>query len=452
MKKLLQLKKNSGLSQIQIIALGFFLIIMAGTFLLMLPFSSKGQPASFLTALFTATSATCVTGLVVVDTFCSWTLFGQLVILCLIQVGGLGFVTIAVFFSIYIRRTISLRERGLMQESVNTLQIAGVVRLAKLIVKGTFLFEGIGAILLALCFVPRFGPARGIYFGIFHSVSAFCNAGFDLMGEATGEYSSLVSYVGDPVVNLTIMTLIVIGGIGFVVWDDVRSKGLRFHRYKLQTKVVMTVTAILIFGSALVFWLLERQHLMADMTVSEAVFASLFSSVTARTAGFNTIDTAALTPGSKLLTIVLMFIGGSPGSTAGGIKTTTIVVLIMYAISTLSNQSGCNVFDRRVPEDMVRKAGVVLILNLGLAITAGVFICGLQPHVPLESVLFEVFSAIGTVGMSTGITRELGTASRYIIIFLMYCGRIGSMTFALSFTRRKNVNPVQLPVGHLPVG
>ncbi|MGN1170661.1 MAG: TrkH family potassium uptake protein, partial [Lachnospiraceae bacterium] len=279
-----------------------------------------------------------------------------------------------------------------------------------------------------------------------------CNAGFDLMGEATGEYSSLVSYVGDPVVNLTIMTLIVIGGIGFVVWDDVRNKGLCFHSYKLQTKIVVTLTAVLIFGGAGAFWLLEREHLMANMTVSESVFASLFSSVTARTAGFNTIDTGALTSGSKLLTIVLMFIGGSPGSTAGGIKTTTIMVLVMYAISTLSNQSGCNVFDRRVPEDMVRKAGVVLILNLGLAITAGVLICGLQPHIPMDSVLFEVFSAIGTVGMSTGITRELGTASRYIIIFLMYCGRIGSMTFALSFTRRKNVNPVQLPVGHLPVG
>lgn len=312
-KKLIHARRH--VSQTQFIAYGFFCIIITGTLLLMLPFASRdGQSEPFLNCLFTATSASCVTGLVVADTWSQWSLFGQLVILTMIQIGGLGFITVGVFISIVLRRKIGLKERGLMMESVNTLQIGGVVRLAKKIIIGTCIFEGTGAVLLAIRFIPQFGFLRGLFYGIFHSISAFCNAGFDLMGGQT-PYSSFVAYYDDWLVNLVIMSLIIIGGIGFIVWDDLSRNKLHFRKYMLQTKIVLVTTAILVFGGGLLFYLLERNHLLVGMNTSGKILTSLFSSVTARTAGFNTTDTAALTDGSKLLTIILMFIGGSPGST-----------------------------------------------------------------------------------------------------------------------------------------
>lgn len=435
----------------QIIAIGFFVIITIGTLLLMLPAASKGAPATPLTALFTATSATCVTGLVVADTFQQWTFLGQLIILTMIQVGGLGFMTIGVFFSIYIRRKISLRERGLLQESINTLQIAGVVKLTKKIMAGTLLFEGIGAVLLSLRFIPRFGFWKGCYYGVFHSVSAFCNAGFDLMGEEQA-YISLSYYVDDAVVNLVIMLLIIIGGIGFIVWDDISRNGLRFRKYLLHTKIVLLTTTVLIFGGAVLFWLMEREGVLVGMGTKTRILASLFGSVTARTAGFNTVDTGAMSEGSMLLTMIFMFIGGSPGSTAGGVKTTTLVVMLLYIWTTLRNGNGCNIFGRRLDEEIVKKASVVFGINLILSMCIGTAICGLQPELPMDGVLFEVFSAIGTVGMSTGLTRSLSSLSRILIILLMYCGRIGSMTFALSFAQNKERVPVQNPVEKIAVG
>ena len=297
-------KKQGGLSQIQLIAMGFFIIILTGTVLLMLPCASQ-EGTGALDALFTATSATCVTGLVTADTYRHWTLFGQIVILILIQTGGLGFMTIGVFFSIYIRRKISLRERELLQESINTLQLAGVVRLTKLIVKGTLLLEGVGALLLALRFVPEFGLAKGCYYGIFHSVSAFCNGGFDLMGEKEA-YASLTAYAADPVVNLVIMALIIVGGIGFIVWQDVYIHGFHIRKYMLHTKIVLLMTGGLVFGGGLLFWLFERQALFAGHSPGTQILEALFSSVTARTAGFNTVDTGALSNGSKLLTMILI--------------------------------------------------------------------------------------------------------------------------------------------------
>lgn len=444
-------KKGNGLSQIQMIAMGFFIIIIVGTLLLMLPAAAKGEAAKPLDALFTATSATCVTGLVIADTFQNWTLFGQIVILLLIQIGGLGFMTIGVFFSIYIRRRISLRERKLLQESINTLQLAGVVRLTKMIVKGTLLIEGMGAVLLSLRFVPQMGFWRGCYYGIFHAVSAFCNGGFDLMGRSEG-YISLVEYVADPLVNLVIMSLIVIGGIGFIVWQDILACGIHVKKYMLHTKIVLLMTGGLIFGSALLFWLFERHALFAELSPTGQALAALFSSVTARTAGFNTVDTGMLSNGSKMLTVILMFIGGSPGSTAGGIKTTTVVVLIMYTWNSLRNKNGCSVFERRIPDEAIKKSAMVLVINLLMALAAGVVICGIQPELFMDSVVFEICSAIGTVGMTCGITRDLNTVSRCIIIFLMYCGRIGSMTFALSFMQKKKTDPVQYPLGKITVG
>ena len=287
------LKRQNHLSQTQFIAYGFFGIIMAGTLALMLPFANRsGQNLGFVNCLFTATSATCVTGLVAADTWSQWTVFGQLVILAMIQIGGLGFITIGVFLSIVLRRKIGLKERGLMQESVNTLQIGGVVRLAKKIVLGTFLFEGAGAVLLSFRFVPELGFFRGVYYGVFHSVSAFCNGGFDLMGYRE-PYSSLTFYYDDWLVNLTVMGLIVIGGIGFIVWDDLLKNKLHFSKYRLHTKIVLVTTVVLIFGGGVLFLLLERENVMDQMGIGGRIWSALFQSVTARTAGFNSIDTGA---------------------------------------------------------------------------------------------------------------------------------------------------------------
>lgn len=444
-------KWHERLTTTQTIAVGFLLIIFMGTILLMLPISSRsGTMVHPLTALFTATSATCVTGLVVVDTYAYWSVFGRCIILALIQIGGLGFMTIGVFVAIFLKRNIGLKERGILQESMNTLQIGGIVKLVKKITIGTFALEGIGAILLSIRFIPHMGWLEGICNGIFHSISAFCNAGFDLMGKQE-KYSSLVAYSGDAVVNVTIMLLIIIGGIGFVVWDDLQKKKLHFREYLLHTKLVLTVTFILIVGGAVLIYIFERNNLMADMGTGETVLTSLFASVTARTAGFNSVDVAQMSVSSKLLTIVLMFIGGSPGSTAGGIKTTTFAVMLIFVWANLRNSYGNNTYGRRLEEEEIRKASIVVTINLVLAVGAAIAICGIQ-SLAMDDVMFEVFSAIGTVGMSTGITRDLNALSRIIIILLMFCGRIGSMTFALSFTERKKVAPVQLPAEKIIIG
>ena len=444
-------KWYSKLTTTQTIAVGFLGIILIGTFLLMLPISSQsGEVTGFLTALFTATSSTCVTGLVVVDTYIHWSVFGKCVILVLIQIGGLGFMTVGVFLAIFLKKNIGLKERGILQESMNTLQIGGVVKLVKKITIATFALEGIGAVLLSIRFIPEMGVVEGICNGIFHAVSAFCNAGFDLMGKKEA-YSSLVAYSDDILVNVTIMLLIIIGGIGFVVWDDLQKKKLRVREYLLHTKIVLFFTLIFIFGGALLFFLFERENLMADMGVKETVLTSLFASVTARTAGFNTLDVAGMSTSSKLLTMALMFIGGSPGSTAGGIKTTTFAVMLVFVWANLRNSYGNNIFKRRLEEEEIRKASIVVTINLLLAVVAAIAICAFQSFA-MEDVMLEVFSAIGTVGMSTGLTRELNTWSRIVIILLMYCGRIGSMTFALSFTERKKVAPVQLPAEKIIIG
>lgn len=451
MKWNLNERKKRSLTQTQFIAFGFFVLIMAGTLLLMMPFSSRdGKSMDFLGALFTATSASCVTGLVVADTWSQWTIFGQLVIITLIQIGGLGFITIGVYVSILLRRRIGLKERGLMQESTSALQIGGIVRLTKKIIVGTAFFEGAGAFLLAIRFVPQYGFFRGIFYSVFHSVSAFCNAGFDLMGWQQ-PYNSLSAYYDDWLVNLVIMSLIIIGGIGFIVWDDISRNRLHVRKYLLQTKIVLITTSVLVFGGAAFFYYLEKDLLMADMSISGKILSSLFSSVTARTAGFNSIDTGALSDGSKLLTIILMFIGGSPGSTAGGVKTTTIVVLLLYVHASIQRTYGVNVLGRRLEEEAIKQASSVFTINLFLALGASLVIMAVQP-LSLSDTLFETFSAMGTAGMTTGITRELVPLSRVLVILLMYCGRIGSMSFALAFTQQKRITRVQNPLERINVG
>ena len=446
-----KLKKEIWFTHARKIAIGFFIIIIVGTFLLTLPISGRsGGWTNPVDALFTATSATCVTGLAVFDTYQYWSVFGQIVIITLIQIGGLGFITFGVGFSIFLKQRIGLARRNLIQESVSALKLAGVVKLVRKIIIGTAIFEGIGAVVLAIRFIPKMGFAVGIYNAVFHSISAFCNAGFDLMGRYE-EYSSLTAYSGDIVINITIMLLIIIGGLGFIVWDDIWHNRLKFRKYSLHSKIVIISTTVLVFGSAILFGIFEHNNTMAGMNPVETVLASLFASVTTRTAGFNTIDLGAMTQSSKLLTDVLMFIGGSPGSTAGGIKTTSIVVMICYIGANLNGIQGVNILGRRISEEDVKKASVVMGINMGIAVVALIAITAVQPF-NMDDLLLEVFSAIGTVGLSTGLTRQLTTFSKLVIIFLMYCGRIGSTTFATSFIGNKRRAPVQYPVEHINVG
>ena len=439
---------KSGHSTTRMIAFGFALIIVIGTILLSLPIATKTGETDLLTALFTATSATCVTGLVAADTYQNWTLFGQLVILCMLQVGGLGFMTIGVYISILLKRRIGLQERATLHESVNTLEIAGVVRLVKKIVQGAFIIEGTGALLLATRFIPRFGWANGIYFSIFHSISAFCNGGFDLMG-IDEAYSSLVSYEGDILVNVVICLLILIGGIGFIVWDDVLKHKWHFKKYLLHSKIVLATTLGLTVVGTLLFLIFENNATLAGMTPIEKLLGALFASVTPRTAGFNTVDTGAMSNAGTLLTMLLMFIGGSPGSTAGGAKTTTMVVLLFYAVAMIRNREDINLFGRRLSADVVRKANAVVVINFSLAFGAACAIMALQPAIPMPD---EVLSAINTVGMTTGITRELGVISKLIVAVLMYCGRLGSLSFALVLAKKPSTNHVREPQEKIIVG
>ncbi|MBR5509780.1 MAG: Trk family potassium uptake protein [Lachnospiraceae bacterium] len=444
-------KLRNKLTGTQWIAVGFFLIILCGTFLLMLPAASRASGGTdFLSALFTATSATCVTGLVVVDTYQHWSLFGQLVIITMIQIGGLGFVTLGVTIMMMMGKKIGLADRGLLKDSVNTLEIGGIVRLTKLIVKGTLLVEGIGAVLYSIRFIPEFGVVRGIYYSIFHSISAFCNAGFDLMG-CYERFSSLVRYADDWLINLTTVSLILIGGLGFVVWHDVCQKKWNFKKYSLHSKMVFTALIVLVAVPTLLFWLLERDGVLAGLNGSGQFLGSLFAAVTPRTAGFNTTDVEGLSDAGKLLTLALMLIGGNPGSTAGGVKTTTIMVLLLYIAAMIRHSDGVNIYGRRLEDRIIEKAAIVFTLTMTLALTASFVICAVD-GLPLTDVFLETFSAVDTVGMTSGITRELSTVSRIIIILLMYCGRIGSLSFAMAFTDKRQKASLRQPMERINIG
>lgn len=446
------IRKLKSLTYPQMIALGYLLIIATGTLLLYLPISNRSNISpGFINALFTATSATCVTGLVVFDTYTQWSVFGQLVILVLIQVGGLGFMTTITMFSFLLRRKIGLKERGLLRESVNTMYIGGIVRLTKKILVGTLLFEGLGAIILSWRFIPQMGLVSGIYNGVFHSVSAFCNAGFDLMGKIE-KFSSLTTFSDDVVVSLTVIILIILGGIGFFVWDDIVKNKHHYKKYQLHTKIVLTMTAILIVSGSISFYIFESGNLLSEMGVGEKVMASVFAAVTPRTAGFNTIDTMTLTPASKLLTMILMFIGGSPGSTAGGIKTTTLAVILISLWASLINKRNDNIFGRRLEDSALRRATAVVSVNLILTVSAAFLISATNAALSLSDVLFEVLSAIGTVGLSTGITSTLSKFALIIITILMYCGRVGSLSFALIFAEHRIPSAVQSPVEKINIG
>ncbi|MFR1827898.1 MAG: TrkH family potassium uptake protein [Clostridium butyricum] len=443
--------KKPNFTYSQISAISFMSIILIGALLLTLPISSRsGEATPFIDALFTSASATCVTGLVVYDTYTHFSLFGQIVILSLIQIGGLGFMIIATLFSLMLKRKIGLKERGMLQESVSTVHIGGIVRLTKHILFGTVIFEAIGAIILALRFYPDMGLKQGLYNGVFHSISAFCNAGFDLMGRFEPS-SSLTLYSGDIVVNLVIMSLIVVGGVGFLVWEDIFTNKLKFCKYRLHTKIVLVVTATLIIVPAIIFYSIERTNSFAGMGTTESWLASFFQSITPRTAGFNTVNIAELSEGSILLTIILMVIGGSPGSTAGGVKTTSFAVIILSLIASIRHTEDINVFNRRLERDVIKKAYDVITIYFMCCALAVFLICALQPF-GLKEVFFEVVSALSTVGMSTGITPDLNSLSKFIITLLMFFGRVGSLSVALVFSEKKEYIPIRKPVEKISIG
>ena len=418
---------------VQLMVLGYLMVIVAGTALLALPVSTRGAgSAGFLTALFTATSATCVTGLVVADTYTHWTLFGQNVILLLIQVGGLGYMTMAAMMSFFIKRHITLKERLVMMNCFNLSGVSGVVRLTRNVIVITLIAELAGTVLLSFRFIPMFGFAEGLYTALFTSVSAFCNAGFDIMGKIE-PFTSLTTFQGDILVNITVMLLIIIGGIGFSVWDDMMHRnGIR--RLTPYSQAVLSISGILIAAGTAGFLLFEHSNpgTIGAMTPGEGLLASLFQSVTCRTAGFNTIDTAALTGPSKLLSSMLMFVGGSSGSTAGGIKTMTLGILVFLVISSLRGRKEVVIRGRRVNQHTVIKAIAVTGAAL-MALAAGILLMQIvDPHLGFQNIVFEAVSAMGTVGLTTGVTTLTGTLSRIVLILLMFFGRVGILSISVS--------------------
>lgn len=439
-------RRQLRLSPAMIIIFGYLGMILVGTLLLLLPFATRsGESAGFLTALFTSTSASCVTGLVLFDTYTFWSGFGQAVILFLIQVGGLGIITMTMLVGIVVGRRIGLKQRVLMRNSISAPYMGGIVRLTKFALITTGVFELAGAVSLATVLVPKYG-ARGIWMSVFHSISAFCNAGFDIMG-AEGEFSSMISFAENPVINITLIILIIVGGLGFFVWEDIKIHGVRCKRYTLHTKAVLVVSAALIIFPAIYFYIVNPEAFLGG----GAGMKALFQSVTTRTAGFNTVDFSTMTEGSQLVTIVMMMIGGSPGSTAGGVKTTTLVVLLSCVAAVFRRRNSVHLFGRSVHSEVVRKAVAILTLYLVLFLTSSVLIAELE-GVTAIAAMFESASAIGTVGLSLGLTPFLCTASKFIIIFLMYFGRVGCLTLLLVFTDNQATVPLRLPHEDITVG
>jgi trk system potassium uptake protein TrkH len=435
------------------IVLSFALVILAGTLLLMLPAASRdGHSAGALTALFTATSATCVTGLVVVDTWLSWSLLGQVVILLLIQLGGLGFVSVLTLFFLLVDRRLSLSQRLLVVSAFNLNDMDGVARLLRHAFQGTFLFEGVGAVLLSGCFIPRFGLAGGIWRGIFHAVSAFCNAGFDLMGRS-GAFSSLAGYADHPGVLLTLSVLIVVGGLGFFVWEDLLTHR-RWRALSLYSRMVLVATAALILLGWAVVLLCEWDNpaTLGTMPVWEKVCNALFQSITLRTAGFAAIDQAGLRPLTTAVSVLLMLVGGCGGSTAGGIKVGTVCVLLLAVRAGLAGEEEVTLRGRSVPPRRVFDAMTLSFVAACLFVAGMTALCAVD-GIPLTAAIYEAASAIGTVGLSMGVTPSLSVPSRLIVICLMFLGRVGILSFSMAFlTRGRSPAKVKRPAFHIMIG
>lgn len=439
--------RKKRLSSFKLIALGFAGVIVLGALILMLPFSSNtGSVTPFHEALFTSTSAVCVTGLVVQDTGSYWSAFGQAVILLLIQIGGLGVVTVAATFAMLSGRKISLMQRSTMQDAISAPKVGGIVRLTRFIVRGTFLIELIGMFAMLPVFCRDHG-FKGIWMAAFHSVSAFCNAGFDILGTTENKYPSLTGYVGEPTINIVIMILIIVGGIGFLTWDDICTNRWHFKKYRMQSKVILVTSVILIIVPAIFFFLFD----FTGLPPGEKILASLFQSVTPRTAGFNTADLTAMTESSKAIMILLMLVGGSPGSTAGGIKTTTLAVLILNAFSVCRKKNDTEVYGRRLEGSAVKSASTIAVIYFLLFFIGGIIISTAE-GMPLSACLYETASAVGTVGLTLGVTPQLSVFSQFILIVLMYLGRVGGLTLIYAAISNKNQSGAKLPLEKITVG
>lgn len=439
--------KKNRFTSFQIIIWGFLAIILIGALLLMLPVSSKaGITTPFNEALFTSTSAVCVTGLVVQDTATYWSWFGQGIILVLIQIGGLGVITIAVSFALLSGRKISLMQRSVMQEAISAPKVGGIVRLTGFILKGTFLVEFTAAFIMMPVFVKDFG-AKGIWMAIFHSISAFCNAGFDLMGTENVKYASLTSYISHPLINITIMLLIIIGGIGFLTWEDILKNKYRIKNYRMQTKVILTTSLLLILFPAFFFFFRN----FADMPMQERIFSSLFQAVTPRTAGFNTADLTMMTEDGLGIVIALMLVGGSPGSTAGGMKTTTLAVLIANTLACFRRKEDAQMFGRRIENSTVKNAATIFMMYIVLFFGGAIVISAVE-DLSFSTCLFETASAIGTVGLTLGITQGLGVISQIILMILMFLGRVGGLTLIYAALSGSCKKISKLPQEKMTVG
>ena len=445
-------KRVHDTSALRIIPVIFLIIIFVGTLLLMLPAASKsGEGTGFTDALFTATSATCVTGLVRFDTCTHWSTFGQVVILCLIQTGGIGFMSIPLWLVSLTGHKIGLNSRVLMQNSISAPQVGGVVRLTRFLLLGTFVMEGLGALLLSAVFIPKYGPGKGIYYSVFHAISAFCNAGFDLMG-GEQQFSSLVTMGNNWYLNLVIMILIIVGGLGFFVWRDLVVTRFHFKKCKLHTKIVLTTSIILIIAGAAIIFLMEFGEIGTQgKSIPEQMLNAVFQSVTARTAGFNTVDLTKLTEGSIFMMIMLMLVGGSPGSTAGGMKTTTIAVLTISIISIFRRKKSEEAFGRRMEEGVLRSSACVFMIYLFLISASAMLISKLE-NVTMLTALFETTSALGTVGLTLGITSQLGMLSKLLLALLMFVGRVGSLTILMAFSSPKRMVASKLPLEKVQIG
>lgn len=440
-------KRIKKLSYSQQIILGFLGVILLGSILLMLPISNvNGVWTSYIDCLFTSVSATCVTGLVVFDTASYWSYFGQFIILLLIQIGGLGVVTISLLGLIFAGKKVGIQQRSLMQDSISAHQVGGIVKLTLFILKITLIIELSGALLMTYAFISDYG-LLGIWKSVFHSISAFCNAGFDLLGSADNKFCSLTGYSSNIILNIVVMLLIIIGGLGFTVWSDIRQFGFRLKKYSLQSKIVLFTSVFLIIVPAVYFYFFEFNALQGK----ERVLGALFQSVTTRTAGFNTLDYNTMSEVGKLLTICLMLIGGSPGSTAGGLKTTTIAILILSAFSSFRKKEDVECFGRRVDNSVMKNASSILLMYIMLFIVSGCIISRIE-NIDLLTCLFETASAVGTVGLTLGITSGLGVISKCILMFLMFFGRIGCLTMIFGALNPMGTNVSKKPMEKVNVG
>ena len=447
-------RKKHASQATRVIVSSFGAIILAGTLLLLLPAASAaGESCGLMTALFTATSATCVTGLVLVDTLTAWSPFGQAVILVMIQLGGLGFMTVITLFSLALHRRIGLSERLVMVSTLNLNDMDGVVRMVQHALMGTFCMEGAGALLLSLRFIPKFGLAGGLWRGVFHGVSAFCNAGFDLLGGYSGAFSSLAGFNDDPVVLLTTAALITVGGLGFFVWEDVLQHR-RWKKLSLYSRLVLSLTAALILFGALFFFAVEYRNpaTLGPMPLWQKGLNALFQSVTLRTAGFDALGQGGLTDSSLALSVIFMLIGGSSGSTAGGLKTVTVAVLLLAFRAGVRGREEVTLRGRAISHRRVMNAMTLTLMVVFLFMVSSMLLSTVD-GLPFLSAAFEVASAMGTVGLTVGITPGLSLFSRGVLVFLMYVGRVGILSFSIAFlTRSKYPAKIKYPTFDIMIG